>query len=157
MSSATYPLLGAIRISKGKMSEGLDIIRRCYRSDLENKWGFGIATAEYTLANVYAQMAQGEEKPPLSVLAKNLGFILQNVPFAFKKAEAYFKKAIETAKKCQAQGLLAQSYYGLGQLYLSKNKPVQAKACFSLAESVFKNLEAEIHLTTTRNILKKLG
>lgn len=156
MSSATYPILGAIMVSKGKMSEGLDMIMKTYRTDQEKNWGFGIATGEYTLAILYSQIAQGKEKPTLTVLMKNFSFVMKNVPFALKKAETYFQKAIETSKKYQIQGLLAQSYYNLGELYLSKNQKNSAKACFSHAENVFKELEAEIYLANTRRMLKKL-
>ena len=111
MSSATFPMLGAILISKGEMSKGLELIKKSYRSDQEKKWGYGIGMAEYTLAEVYAQLSQVEEKPKFSILAKNFKFIVQNIPFAFKKSEEYFTKAIETAKTYKAQGILGLAYY----------------------------------------------
>jgi predicted ATPase/class 3 adenylate cyclase len=156
MSSATYPLLGAIMVGKGKMSEGLDMILQAYRMDQEKKWGFGIATGEYTLAKLYFQIAQGKEKPKMTVLMKNFSFVMKNVPFALRKAEEYFRKAIATSKKYRTQGLLGQSYYDLGQLYLLKNKKSLAKACFSYAEDVFKELEAAKYSANARRMLRSL-
>ena len=157
MSTATDPRLGAIMISKGNMSKGLEIIMKCYQTDREKKWGFGMAAGELTLANVFAQVSKGTEKPKLSVLAKNLKFVVRNAPFAYQKAEDYFKRAIETAKRYQAQGLLGQAYFDLGNLYLSKNKHPQARNCFLLAEKVFKALAAGRYLSSIQRTLQGLG
>ena len=156
MSSATFPMLGAILISKGEMSKGLELIKKTYRSDQEKKWGYGIGMAEYTLAKIYAQLSQVEEKPTFSFLAKNFKFIVQNIPFAFKKSEKYFTKAIETAKTYKAQGILGLAYYNLGDLYLTKKKQSQAKECFLLAVDVFKQLGSKIHLKNAQEALKSL-
>ena len=48
---------------------------------------------------------------------QNIGFFLvKNVPFATKKAEAHFHKAIELSKEIGARGYLGQTYLSLGLL-----------------------------------------
>ena len=81
---------------------------------------------------------------------------MQNIPFAFKKSEKYFTKAIETAKTYTAQGILGLAYYNLGDLYLTKKKQSQAKECFLLAVDVFKQLESKTHLKNAQEALKSL-
>lgn len=156
MESAALSLLGAIFIIKGKMAQGLEMIERCYHIDREKEWGYSMASGAYTLAKVYAQLAQGKEKPRLSVIAENIAFIARNVPFAFKKSEAYFNEAIETAEKFDAKGIQGLAYYDLGNLYVDKKRKSHAKECLLKAIDIFKQLEAEVHLKNAEEALKSL-
>ena len=53
------------------------------------------ARRELGLGNVYLRIVRGQGSLPLSLLAKNVGFLVKNVPLAAKKAESHFNKAIE--------------------------------------------------------------
>jgi hypothetical protein len=70
---------------------------------------------------------QGGGPKRLSIIAKNVGFLIRNVPFASNKAEDHFNKAIEVAEEIGAKGLLGQGYLNLGLLHKAKGKTEQAK------------------------------
>jgi len=65
---------------------------------------------------VYARVVLGEGERSLSLIAKNIGFLVKNIPLARKKAEAYFGKAIETFKRCGATTYLKQAKEALESL-----------------------------------------
>ncbi|WP_300460897.1 tetratricopeptide repeat protein [Desulfobacula sp.] len=75
---------------------------------------------------------------PLTGMAKNIGFIIKNVPVAAKKAEAHFKRAIELAEEIGANGIAGEAYLNLGQLYKPRNKINPARKCLSKAIEIFK-------------------
>ena len=57
------------------------------------------ALSEYVLAKVYSQIAERSGPLSLSTMARNIGFLIKNVPFARKKAEEHFTRAIQVRKK----------------------------------------------------------
>ena len=58
----------------------------------------------------------------LTTMAKNIGFILKNVPSAAKKAVEHFNRAIEGAKEIGAKGIEGQAYLDLGHLQKLKGR-----------------------------------
>ena len=54
---------------------------------------------------VYLQIVQGEGERSLSTIFKNISFLVKEAPFAAKKAEDHFSKAIEITKELGAKGL----------------------------------------------------
>ncbi len=64
-------------------------------------------------------------------MAKNVGFLVKNVPFAGKKAEEHFNKAIEVFEEIGAKGFLATAYRDLGLLYKARKITDQARQCIS--------------------------
>ncbi|MGD9043289.1 MAG: adenylate/guanylate cyclase domain-containing protein [Desulfobacterales bacterium] len=152
---AINPFIGIILIKKGDMSKGLKIIEDIYRVSKEKNWGYAIALSEFVLANLYYQLAHGE-KPSMSILLKNTGFLAKNVPFASKKAEGYFNKAIENAKQYGSKGFQAMAYLGLGLLHKAKKRKVQAKKCFSDAIKIFEECGAKVYLEQAKEALESL-
>jgi hypothetical protein len=51
------------------------------------------------IGNIYLQIARGGEKPELSLLVKNIGFLVKNAPRADQKAQTHYNKAIPQAKE----------------------------------------------------------
>ena len=72
---------------------------------------------EHTLGKVYLKIVQGAGPKSISILAKNIRFLVREVPFAYKKAEEHFNNAIEVAKEIGARGILGQAYLDLGLLH----------------------------------------
>jgi tetratricopeptide (TPR) repeat protein len=90
-------------------------------------------------------------------MAKNIGFLVKNVPFASKKAEDHFNKAIEVAKGIGANGILGQAYLDLGILHKTKGRIDQARKCISNAIALFEKCEARIFLEQAKEALASLG
>ena len=89
----------------------------------------------------------------MSIVLKNLGFLAKNVPFASKKAENYFNRAIESAKQSGAKGILGQVYLDLGLLHKAKKRNSMAGKCISEAISIFEEIGAEVRLKQAKDAL----
>jgi tetratricopeptide (TPR) repeat protein len=113
------------------------------------------AISEFILGEVNSQIATGP-KPSLSIMAKNLGFLVKNVPFATKKAEEHYYKAIEIFKDIGAKGFLGQAYLSLGLLYKASRRTDQAKPSILKAIDVFQECEAEGWLKKANEALDSL-
>jgi len=150
-------LMGVLLIAKGRMSQGLELLAEGQRACLENQRRALYAGSEYTLAKVYSQIVEGSEPISLLTMAKNIGFLIKNIPFASKKAEEHFKRAIEVAKEIGAKGTMGMAYLDLGLLYRMKGKTEQARKCISEAIQIFERTEAEEFLKQAKEALAALG
>ena len=118
---------------------------------------YRIIHSYYLLGKVYAQIAVGGGKKDLSLIGKNIGFLVRNAPFAAQRAEENFQKAIEVARDIGAKGMLGQCYLDLGQFYRAKKKTDQARECIADAVETFKECEADVFLKQAREALAALG
>lgn len=101
------------------------------------------ALAHLVLGEIYLQMAKGEEMPPLSVILKNLGFVLTNLPVAALKSRRHFEAAIRMSRKVDMPGHLARSLLGLGLLHKAKKRAPQARACLEEAREIAETVRAD--------------
>ena len=132
--------------------EQLEKARKSFHKNQRKVW---YALSEHFLGEVNSQIATGP-KPSLSIMAKNVGFLVKNVPFATKKAEEHFNKAIESFKKLGANSFLGQSYLSLGLLYKASRRTDQAKQCILEAINIFQECKAEVYLKDANEALDSL-
>jgi class 3 adenylate cyclase/tetratricopeptide (TPR) repeat protein len=149
--------LGLVQIFKGHMRQGLKTFEAGKQASLENERMCVYALNEYTLGRLYSEMAEGSQQVSLSSMAKNVGFLLKTVPFAGKKAEEHFNKAIEIAKGLGANGVLGRAYLDLGLLHGSKKRTDQARACISEAIRLFEETGGETCLRQAKEALASLN
>jgi tetratricopeptide (TPR) repeat protein len=149
--------LSIVSIAKGNLSQGVRIAEDTLSVFLENDNKYRYVTTECFLGRVYFQIVQGPGPKRLSIIAKNVGFLMKNVPFASKKAEDHFNKAIEVAKEIGAKGVLGQVYLNLGLLHKAKGRTEQAKKCISEAIQLFETSEAEAYLKQAKEAMASLG
>jgi tetratricopeptide (TPR) repeat protein len=116
-----------------------------------------IITAEFILGRIYKQIAEGAGPVSPAIVAKNIGFLLKNVPFAAKKAENHFQKAIKLAKEIGAKGILGQVTLELGLLHKIKGRTDEARKCISDAVRLFEECEADVFLKQAKEALAALG
>ena len=114
------------------------------------------AMARYSLGKVYAKLAGGESEKSLSLLAKNIGFLLKNVPVAAKKAESHYLRTIEVAREIGAKGTLGLACLDLGLLYKLKKKNEKAVEYISESVEIFQQCEAKAYLKQAKNELESL-
>ena len=95
--------------------------------------------------------------PSFFILARNIGFMVKNIPAAGKKAEEHFKRAIEVAKEIGANSWMAMAYLDLGLLHKAKKRNDQARKCISEAIELFEQCEAEVYLQQAKEALASLG
>ncbi len=89
-------------------------------------------------------------------MAKNIGFLVKNVPFATKKAQEHFNKAIELFKETGAKGYLGQVYLSQGLLYKATKRADKARQCLLEAINLFQECEAESWLKQANEALDSL-
>jgi class 3 adenylate cyclase/tetratricopeptide (TPR) repeat protein len=148
--------LGAIYIAEGHMSRGLTMIEEVRDRSEESGAKYFTITAEFILGRIYKQIAEGAGPLSPAMIAKNIGFLLKNVPFAAKKAENHFQKAIKLAQEIGAKGLLGQATLDLGLLHKIKGRTDEAKKCISDAVRLFEECEADVFLKQAREELASL-
>ena len=115
-----------------------------------------LAVSEYILGAVHSQIAAGP-RPSLSIVVKNIGFLVKTVPFATKKVEEHFNKAIELLKEIGAKGFLGLSILSLGLLYQSSKRNEDARQSILEAVNILEECEAEAYLKQAREALESLS
>ncbi len=132
------------------------MIEEALRACHENQRRPWYATIEHALGQVYLQIVDKTAPVSLPMMAKNIGFIIRNVPSAGKKAEDHFNKAIEVAKEIGAKGTLGQAYLDLGLLHKAKGKNVQAQEYITKAIQILEQCETEVFLKQAKEALASL-
>ena len=151
-----YLLLGLVFIAKGRFSEGLRMMEESRNICNKNQRKLLAAYSEYLLGKVFLQIVEGAGPKNLATFAKNIVFLIKNVPFAAKKAEAHFNKALEVSKKIGVKPFLGLVYLDLGLLYKATKRTDNARDCFSNAINIFEQCEAEMFLKQTKEAFASL-
>jgi class 3 adenylate cyclase/tetratricopeptide (TPR) repeat protein len=149
-------LAGVVCIADGKMRQGLKMVEEVRDAYQQNGRKGSLALPEYILGRIYLQIVEGENLPSLSTLARNIGFMVKNVPAAARKAEEHYNRSITLAKEVGANHYMARAYLDLGLLHKAKKRTDQAKECISKAIVLFKQYELEIYLQQAKEALASL-
>jgi len=149
-------ILGGVMISSGKMAMGLKQVENILQRSKEIEKKSLMPMGEYTLGNIYFQMATGAGPVKWSALLKNAVFLSKTLPVASKRAEYHFNKAVDLAKEIGAKGVEGQAYLDLGQLYKTQKKKDQAKQYISKAIQIFEETSAEGFLKQARQAMESL-
>jgi tetratricopeptide (TPR) repeat protein len=146
--------LSLISITKGKMKQGFKKFEEAQKILLNNHNKAVYAQSESILGVVYTQFLTGPS-PDFLTLVKNFGSIVKTAPFADKKAEEHFNKAIEIFRDIGAKGDLGQAILGLGRLHKAKKRKEKARECFSEAVNLFHECDAHLYLKQAQDELDK--
>ena len=155
--TSAQALRGLALIAKGQLGEGVKITEKGLKVLLESGNRFRYATAQFLIGNVYLQVAERSGPKSAAFFAKNIGFLLKNIPFAAKKAEHHFNEAILMSKEIGAKGILGQSCLALGLLHRNKGRTDKAKRYFTEAVNVFEQCGAKVHLKRAKEALNSLA
>jgi class 3 adenylate cyclase/tetratricopeptide (TPR) repeat protein len=153
MGAFSRSALSAIFLVKGELGRGVrmgDELMGWYEKS-GNK--FRLAHYLCRAGNVYLKMAQRKGSTDLSFLVRNFWFLMRNIPVAGRKAEEHLKKSAEVARQIGAIGLLGQASLGLGLLFKTKGKTVEANKHFSEAIEAFEKSGADGYLKQAREAL----
>jgi tetratricopeptide (TPR) repeat protein len=149
--------LAVIQIAKGKMQHGLNIVKESLRDAERNGKRSVVALFEYILGKVYLQMIGGNKSIDWTIIAKNIGFLAQTLPFASKKAEKHLNQAIKIATEIGGNFIRAQAYLDLSILHKTKKRKQQAKECILKSIKIFEKCEAETYLKQARDVFASLN
>jgi class 3 adenylate cyclase/tetratricopeptide (TPR) repeat protein len=147
---------GAILIAKGEMGIGLKQLENGKQILTASGNIFYSLMCEYILASVFAQIAGRADPINLAQIAKNIGFLVKNVPFASKKAEGLFKNVIAAADKMGIMPIVGSACLELGLLYKSMKRKELANKYVSKASKVFEQCGAEVYLKHANDELESL-
>ena len=156
IQTSAQAMLGIILISKGNLGEGLKLIKANLKTLQANEAKCRYALALNLLGKIYLQIFLKTGPKSFSLLVRNIGFLVKNVPFARKKAEDYFNNAIQIAKETGAKGVLGQAYLDLGILYKARKRKDQARKYLQDAIAIFELCEANSYLKQAKNALVDL-
>jgi tetratricopeptide (TPR) repeat protein len=156
IGAMAYMFLGLVSIAKGRMSQGMKMLEEVRRTSLENQRRVLFVQSEFIMGKLYLGIVEGSGPKSFSIMARNIGFLLKNVPFATKRAETHFKLTIEAAKEMGAIGIMSQAYFDLGLLHKAKGRTGQAREYISQAINLFEQSEAEVYLKQAKEALASL-
>jgi tetratricopeptide (TPR) repeat protein len=91
-----------------------------------------------------------------AAMAKNIGFLLTNMPVVNRKIEQHFKNAIKIAEEVKAKGILGQAYLDFGIYHQTKKRTDQARECINRAIALFDECKADGYLKQAEKALESL-
>ncbi len=138
------------------MAAGMKLIEECSSKSLRNGDTSIHQLSQLIKGKVYLQFVIGEEKPPLPVVLKNIGFLLTHLPFAARRAEKLLEDGARYFEENGFYGWHAQALLDLGLLHKAKKRKAKAIACLEEAEPLFVKAGAEVFLQQTRDLLAEL-
>jgi len=104
---------------------------------------------------IYTQFVTGPS-PDFSTLVKNIGSIVKTAPFAHKRAEEHFNKAIALFREIGSKVNLGQAFLDLGRLYKAKRRNEKAREFFSEAINLFQECDAHESLIQAKDALASI-
>ncbi len=147
---------GPVLVDRGQMSRGmkqlLEIEKTLIKQGRKGIWPL----VRLVLGKVFLEITLKTKPVPVSVILKNIGFIIRNAPTSFKKAVYWYEKAIEVANELDAPGIKAQAFLDLGILYKARKKYDPAKEHFEAAIPIFEDIGAYAFLKQAKKELETL-
>lgn len=148
--------LGVALAASGHLAKGIRLVENVSREFMEYQRSVFAIMSEFILGNIYLQIFQRSGNKGLLAFFKNFGFLIQNLPFAGKKAERHLTMAIQLARETGAQGFLGQPCLQLGLLYKLRGQREKAEEYLLEAIKVFEECEFEPYLKQARELLGSL-
>ena len=107
---------GMALVIAGRMAEGVAHIEAKTRAFEQLGQPLAQIWSSYYLGEIYLEMVLSKERPPITVILKNLGFILKTAPFAARRARERLSEAVASSREHDIPYLLAAGLFGLGRL-----------------------------------------
>lgn len=143
--TSAQALQGMVLIAAGQLSRGLRRIKAGLRVLTDNGRLYSRYLLEFSLAEIYFQMATRARPLGLWAAVKNLGFILKEVPFAKRKAKDYLNRIIQVGQEVGAKGFVhGHALLNLGLLHQQNGRQEQAKECLQEAQRIFGQCNSEM-------------
>jgi class 3 adenylate cyclase/tetratricopeptide (TPR) repeat protein len=156
LGTVAQAFLGLCNISNGRLNRGVKILEAGSKLFLENNSKWRCALSEHVMGKVYFQMTDREARVSPAAMARNIGFLLTNMPVVNRKIEQHFSKAIELAEEVGAKGILGQAYLDFGIYHQTKMRTDQARECINRAIALFDECKADGFLKQAREVMAAL-
>lgn len=149
-------LMGIVLLSRGRLAQGVKMLEEGQRAWLQNQGRYLYAVSESILGTIFSRFVEGGASVDWPTVIRNIGFVVKNAPFAARKAESHFLRAIEMAKEMGAKGVLGEAYLGLGRLHAARGKTAKAKESLAASVDCFEECEADVFLGQAKEALASL-
>ncbi|MCZ6728672.1 MAG: AAA family ATPase, partial [SAR324 cluster bacterium] len=157
LGSIAIGFQGLAMILMGDMGKGMRLLQAMRRAAPDQDQKYLGCIFEYVVGKVFAQIAESSAPLNISIVLKNLGFLLMHVPFAARRAKAHLNKAIDMGRLYGYDGLHALACLDLGMLHKAKKKNDTARQLISEAAQLFEKNQATAQLGQAREALASLG
>jgi tetratricopeptide (TPR) repeat protein len=147
---------GVILIDNGFMSQGLKILKDLEQVLIRQERKGMLPIFRLVMGKIYLEIILKTKPIGFMTIMKNLGFIIQNVPSAEKKAIYWYTKAIDISNETGATGIKAQAHLDLGILHKAKKRKEMAKEHFEKAIEIFAEVGAYAFLKKANQELNDL-
>ena len=148
--------LGGSLVGQGNIEAGFKKINEVREKLNEMHYRYFYIVSELMLGSIFAKIASREADVKLSVIFKNLGFMIKNITSASKNAESHFKNAIGLAKEIGAKGIEGQAWLELGKLYMAKKKKVDARQSVNNSIEIFRLCNIDTHRRQAVEVLNSI-
>jgi tetratricopeptide (TPR) repeat protein len=149
--------LGGSLVGQGSFDVGFKIIHEARKKLNEMHYSYFYIVSELMLGSIFSKIVSREADVKLSIIFRNIGFMLKNIASASKNAETHFKNAIGLAQEIGAKGIEGQAWLELGKLYVVKNKKVDARQAVNSSIEIFRLCNIETHRRQAENVLNSIG
>jgi len=146
-----------VHIENGEMSQGLNIAKKMEQAFIKLQRKNMVIFTRLTLGKIYLEIIQKTKPISLLTMIKNIGFIIKNVPSAYKKAIYWYSKTIDIAEETGAIGIKAQALLDLGIIYRIKKENSKAKEHLEKAIEIFEEVGAYAFLKQAKEELNQLN
>ena len=143
-------------MANGQLAKGLKIIEGVKQLWRQNGCRWRYTNAEFILGSVFLKMVDRSTSITLPLLQRNIGFLIRYFPFASKKAEYHFLRAIEVAEEIGAMGVLGHAFYHLGLLHKLKGDEQKVRDNITKAIYYLEKCQAETYLGKAKGVLAAL-
>ncbi|MFC1896214.1 AAA family ATPase [Thermodesulfobacteriota bacterium] len=148
---------GIALVAGGQMSRGLNMVQEFSKLSREKgAKGYNVMS-EFMLGRIFTDIVLGESGVSPMTMAKNIGFIIRNVPTAPKKAEAHLTRAIDGAENIGYTSYVAHAKLLLGLVHKAKGRNEKAMECLSEASQIFEAGQAQTLFEKVREQLNSLS
>lgn len=150
-------VLGGSMVGQGRFDAGFKVINDVRKKLNEMHYSYFYSVSELMLGSIFAKLATRETDVNLSIIFKNIGFLLKNIASASKTAEVHFKNAIGLAGKINAKGIEGQAWLELGKLYMAKNMTNEARQSVNNAIEIFRSCKIVTYRRQAEKVLNSIG
>jgi class 3 adenylate cyclase/tetratricopeptide (TPR) repeat protein len=145
-----------VGLSRGALHQGITTIEATLKAWLAGGSRYRYATVEHLLGKIYFAIATGGWHRRISLLVRNMGFMITKAPFALALAEKHFRRARTMACEIGAMSIAAQVNLDMGILHRTRGNTEQARQCVNEAMALFLQCGARAYYGKARELLSEL-
>jgi len=156
ITSASDVPLGVTMVLQGNIAGGVRFIEAIIQTNIQLGFVVGRDMARMYLTEIYLELLAPTRRPPLSVILKNLPFLLVTAMTGWKTAMTMMQAARQNPMFSGSSHWRARVEANLGFLYLMKKRFGEARECLLRARPIAEQLNSTALLVKIDTALAQL-